>query len=510
LLVAIGLLTGRFAGAQGIAITSQPANQVVIVTGTASINVGVSGSGPFAYQWLHDGSPVLVTPAIFTVAGTGASGYNGDNQPATNASLYGPRGMGWDRAGNLYFAELTGLRIRRVATNGIITTIAGTGAWGYSGENVPAAGNTLVEIVGVMLDPHDNIYLGDEGDSRVRKISTNGLTSTVAGLGSEGYNGDNQPATSASLNWPFHEALDAGGNLYIGDMYNYRIRKVSTNGIITTVVGVGSQGFNGDNLPATNALIDYPVDLCLDAAGNIYFTDYGNQRIRKVSTNGIITTVAGNGNAGYNGDNQPATNAWLNYPNGIAISPAGDLYICELGNQRIRKVSAAGIITTVAGNGNTGYNGDNQPATNAWLNSPTCVRLDSAGSVFISDGKNQRIRKVVVPRAFLSGGNLILPGVTGADTGSYQVVISNASGSVTSSAAILTAVNLNIQPVPGTPVLQIYGPTGETYRVDYSGDLSIPNNWTILTNLVLPGSPYLLADPTPAHQPQRFYRLVPQ
>ena len=246
--------------------------------------------------------------------------------------------------------------------------------------------------VGVAVDASGNLYFADCNNNRIRKISSGGIITTVAGNASQGYNGDNIAATSASLFLPLGVAVDASGNLYIADTDNHRVRKVSTGGIITTVAGNGTAGYSGDGGPATSAAINRPVAVTVDASGNLYFADCNNNRIRKISSGGIITTVAGNGSQSYNGDNIPATSAGLYYPDGVVVDTSGNLYIADC-NNRIRKVSG-GIITTFAGNGTAGYNGDNIPATSAEIYLPDGLAFDTSGDLYIGDAFNQRIRKV--------------------------------------------------------------------------------------------------------------------
>jgi uncharacterized protein (TIGR03437 family) len=330
---------------------------------------------------------------ITTVAGNGKFGFGGDNGPATNAQLYLPHGLAVDSSNNLYIADTYNNRIRKVS-NGVIATMAGTGSPGFGGDNGPAASAQLNSPYGVAVDSAGNLYIADYDNDRIRKVS-NGVISTVVGSGTVGFSGDNGPATSAQLNTPLGVALDLAGNLYIADTFNDRIRKVS-NGTITTVAGNGQRGaFSGDNGPATSAQLNGPLGVTVDAAGNLYIADSENNRIRKVSQ-GIITTVAGNGslaNLFSVGDNGPATSAQLNSPYGVAVDAAGNLYIADSGYSRIRKVSY-GIITTVAGNGTMGFSGDNGPATSAQLGMPAGVAVDAAGNLYIADSFNNRIRKV--------------------------------------------------------------------------------------------------------------------
>jgi hypothetical protein len=252
----------------------------------------------------------------------------------------------------------------------IIDTVAGNGSWGYSGDGGPATEAMLSYPRGVAVDASGNIYIADLYNHRIRKVDTSGIITTVAGNGDEGYSGDGGPATEAMLDFPFGVAVDASGNIYIGDTHNYRIRKVDTSGIITTVAGNGAWGYSGDGGPATEAMLDFPCDVAVDASGNLYIGDVYNQRIRKVDTSGIINTVAGNGSWGYSGDGGPATEAQLHGPFGVTVDASGNLYIADYDNQRIRKVDTSGIITTVAGNGSRGYSGDGGPATDAMLNHP--------------------------------------------------------------------------------------------------------------------------------------------
>jgi sugar lactone lactonase YvrE len=325
-----------------------------------------------------------MTGVLTLVAGNGTAGYSGDNGPATSAQLSYPAGVAVDAAGNLYIAG--GNRIRKVS-NGVITTVAGNGTAGYSGDNGPATSAQLSYPAGVAVDAAGNLYVA--GDNRIRKVS-NGVITTVAGNGTAGYSGDNGPATSAQLNWPISLAVDGAGNLYIVDNQNFCIRKVS-NGLITTVAGNGTQGYSGDNVPATGARLDAPEGVAVDGAGNLYIADGGSDSIRKVS-NGVITTVAGNGACcGFGGDNGPATSAELYAPNGVAVDGAGNLYIADSGNDRIRRVSN-GVITTVAGG--AGAFGDNGPATGADLWAPEGVAVDSSGNLYVADTFSQRIRRV--------------------------------------------------------------------------------------------------------------------
>jgi uncharacterized protein (TIGR03437 family) len=322
---------------------------------------------------------------ITTVAGNGNQGSSGDNGPATSAQLNSPAGVAVDSAGNLYIGDTLNNRIRKVS-NGVITTVAGNGTPGFSGDNGPATSAQLNQLYGVAVDSAGNLYVADTLNNRIRKVSS-GVITTVAGNGTPSFSGDNGPATNAQLYLPAGVAVDSAGNLYIADVLNNRIRKVS-GGMITTVGGGGSAF--GDDVPATSAWLVNPRGVAVNSAGNLYLADTMNGLIREVS-NGVIATVAGNRMQGFAGDNGPATSAPLYFPDGIAVDSAGDLYIADTNNNRIRKVSN-GVITTVAGNGTPGFSGDNGPATSAQLSNPRSVAVDSAGNLYFPDVN--RIRKV--------------------------------------------------------------------------------------------------------------------
>jgi len=324
---------------------------------------------------------------INTVAGNGSVSFSGDNSPPSSAQLNAPVGVALDPAGNLYFADTQNYRVRKVS-NGLITTVAGNGIPGSSGDAGLAISAQLSPRA-VAVDATGNLYIADSTHNVVRVVS-NGVITTLAGNGTAGFSGDGGPATGAQLNAPSGIAVDAAGNVYIADTQNFRVRKIS-NGVITTFAGGGSA--LGDNGPPTNAQLNEPADVAVDAAGNVYIDDPFNGRIRKVS-NGVITTVAGNGSAGISGDGGPATNAQV-LPARIAVDSAGNLYLTD--NSHVRKVSN-GVITTVAGNGVSGFSGDGGPATSAQLNQPTGIAVDASGTVYFADSKNNRIR-VMTPGA---------------------------------------------------------------------------------------------------------------
>jgi len=340
---------------------------------------------------------------IATIAGSGTNGPRGDNGPATNAFLSDPLGIAVDSAGSLYITDANDFRIRQVVA-GAIATVAGDGIWGFSGDGGPASSAQLEEPVAVAVDSAGNLYIADYAQ-RIRQVS-GGAIATVAGDGAYGSGGDGGPATSAQLFGPTGVAADANGNLYIADVVNNRIRKVS-NGAITTVAGNGTQGFSGDGGPATSAQLDLPSAVAVDPAGNLYISDWGNNRIREVS-NGVITTVAGSGTKGFGGDNGPATSTRINGAEGIAVDSAGNLYIADTGNNRVRKVSN-GVIATIAGIGTPGLSGDGGPAASAQLNAPWGIAVDAAGEVYVSEQLNNRVR-LLTPSALLGAAPSVSAG----------------------------------------------------------------------------------------------------
>ena len=336
---------------------------------------------------------------ITTVAGTGETGFSGDGGPAIQAALEEPSGVTVDGAGNLFIADTNNHRIRKVDSAGVITTVAGTGerfgGFGtFSGDGGPAIQAALNGPSGVAVDGAGNLFIADRYNHRIRKVDSAGVITTVAGTGEFGFSGDGGPAIQAALNGPSGVAVDGAGNLFIADSDNHRIRKVDSAGVITTVAGTGESGFGGDGGPAVEAELYGPSGVAVDGAGNLFIADSDNHRIRKVDSAGVITTVAGTGESGFGGDGDPAIQAALDEPSGVAVDGAGNLFIADNDNHRIRKVDSAGVITTVAGTGETGFSGDGGPAIQAALEEPSGVAVDGAGNLFIADYNNHCIRKV--------------------------------------------------------------------------------------------------------------------
>ena len=333
---------------------------------------------------------------IRTVAGNGVSGTTGNGGMATAAATNYPGDVVVDANGNIYFSEHFNDLVRKVSPSGILTTVAGNGTQGFSGDGGPATDAELYNPYGLALDTFGNLYISDCWNYRIRKVTPAGIITTIAGTGSAGYNGDGIAATTAKIWNPNYICTDISGNVYITDNQNQRIRKVDRlTGLISTYVGNGTVGYFGDGGPATAAMVNYPGQISMDIHGTLYIADAYNYVVRKVSSSGIISTIGGTGSPGFSGDGGPATLAQMSKPLGLCADNFGNVYFSDWDNYRIRKISATGTISTITGNGTAAYSGDGGPAIDAEVNQMDGIHFSNAGNLFIADAFNYRIRTIM-------------------------------------------------------------------------------------------------------------------
>ena len=416
---------------------------------------------------------------VFTFAGTGEAGAGGDGGPATEAQLSEPRGLAVDGSGNLYVSDSGNGRIRRIDAEGVITTIAGTGGRGFSGDGGPATEAQFAAPGGLAVDGSGNLYVADWGNHRIRRIDTEGMITTIAGTGVRGFGGDGGPATEAQFASLAYLAADELGNLYVSDSANHRIRRIDTEGVITTIAGTGVRGFSGDGGPATEARFSAPGGLALDGSGNLYVADSGNNRIRRIDAEGVVTTIAGSGPGFYLGvplgDGGPATEAQFAAPIDLALDGSGNVYVTDLSAIRIRRIDAEGVVTTIAGSGPVfsqgGYSGDGGPATEAQFALPRGLALDGSGNLYVADSGNQRIR-VIRP-----------PGERNPVTNEFPHF---ANGDSTVSDLVL--VNVDTKTV--TPVVRFYSSKGDPISadllLDVTGDLDVTADGALAVTAGIP------------------------
>ncbi len=418
---------------------SQP--PVVSISITSQINpLCYGGTGSATASAATGGTPMNI---ITTITGNGTFGHIGDGGLATAAEVANPSGVAVDAAGNIFIADQFNNEIRRIDySTGIITTVAGNLSYGYNGDGIQATAASLNYPAAVAVDAAGNIFIADDANNRIRMVDhSTGLISTVAGTGTAGYNSDGIQATAAELYYPMSLALDASGNIYIADNYNNRIRKVDhSTGLISTIAGDGTGAYNGDGILATAAQVNAPTGVALDASANIFITDYNNQRIREIDhLSGIITTVVGNGSLGYNGDGIPATAAELAFPYNTSTDGQNNIFIADYDGDAIRKVDySSGIINAVAGNRAYGYTGDGGPATIAELGQPSDVKITPSGNIIIADNGNNAIREVTNYTYLWSpiGGTGMA--ATGLSAGTYTITATDGNGCTATASVTIT------------------------------------------------------------------------
>lgn len=435
-----------------------------------------------APSWLSAGFGESI---ITTIAGDGTNDYFGDEGPANRAKLNYPHSVVIDNLGNIIVSDTLNHRIRKIDLQGNISTIVGNGNAGFSGDHGPATSAQLNNPYGLAIDNDGNLYFADILNNRIRKVDTNDVITTVAGIGGAGFGGDGGPAVLAELASPKGISVDDVGNLYIADSNNGRIRKVDTSGNITTIAGNGNHQFTGDNALAIEAELNYPEGVVVDIEGNIYIADTRNNVVRKIDINGIITTIAGNGIAGSSGDGGTATSAQLMQPNMLTFDGEGNIYIAETGSHQIRKVDLTGNISTVVGAGVAGPGlEDNALASSATLTVPSGIAVDKADNLYIVDRFNHRIRKSSKGKFFLTGTP------TNADIGIHSVCViaEDDVNQQTEKCFNITVTNVNDAPTALPQTMSLI--EGNTLAVNLTGSdidgdsltytvLSGPSNGTL-------------------------------
>lgn len=399
------------------------------VTVDGNGNIDIEDTGNFRIR------AVSPSGTISTIAGDGQFEPTSDGVAAANASLSGPGFLSFDPSGRLLIPDTGDYTVRRINSDGTVQTIAGTGIQGY-GEGYegvfggPATQTLLGDPIQAVADAKGNIYISDDYASVVYIVTPDGNMNVYAGqIGDSQYGGDNIPATSSALEQPEGLAVDSSGNLYISDPRNNRIRMVSPSGIITTFAGTGKAGYSGDGGPAAQAMLSYPQGIAFDTKGDLIIADRENNRLRMVSPNGIITTIAGTGTAASTGNGGPATSASLNNPFVVSTDSTGDIFLIETGGSTVREISSNGTISLAAGSGQLGFGGDGGPAVEATLGGADGLAADSSGNLYIADFNNNRVREVLTTTATASAtpASLTFLGTSGGLTTNPQSLALNSN-----------------------------------------------------------------------------------
>jgi uncharacterized protein (TIGR03437 family) len=426
---------------------------------------------------------------ISTVAGNGMTGYSGDGGPAISATFDDPHGVAADSAGNLYIADKANDRVRRIGTNGVVTTVAGTGTAGFGGDGGAAINALLNGPERLAFDTSGNLYIADIGNYRVRKVAPNGIITTIAGSGEQGFCGDGGPATGACMHGPEDVIPDAIGNIFIADFDV--IWKVDLSGNISAIAGHGVPGYSGDGGPATEATFNSIQGVAVSSSGDVFIADQANYRIRKVSS-GTVTTVVGTGVAGFSGDGGPASNAQIALIGNLRIDATGILNIPDSLNCRMRVLLTNGYIYTVGGDGNCTYSGNSGPATNGSF-VPTSVTIGPNGSVYFSDSTNERVGLLTPASQFPAINGIVsasaFGGFTSISPGSWIEIYGNSLASDTRSWATAdfnginapTSLDGTAVTIGGKPAFIDYISPGQVNALVASNTSTGPQQLTITT-----------------------------
>ncbi len=476
----LGIGTFHATGQARPEISIQPTSQTIFLGSNAVLSVGVTGTGPFVYQWLLNGTNVP-SSIVTTLAG----GKSVEGGQSTNSVFTLPQGVAVDGLGNIYVADAGDHRVRKIDAAGSLSIVAGNGLAGFSGDGLSAVTSSLNGPSGLAVDSDGNVYVADELNSRIRKLDLTGTLSTVGGNGATnffGYNGDGGLAIHATVRFPKGVAIDSFGNLIIAETGHDRIRRVDTNGIISTVAGDGFYSYNsaqGDGGPATNAEFQVPVAVATDRLGNLFIADANGGRVRRVGTNGIITTFVGSGPGFYRGDGAPATSAGLVQPSGLAFDGSGNLLIADNGggDGGVRRIDDRGIIRSIVGGERAHLfnplSGDGVPALRA-LVYPYALALDALGNLYFTEPSTQSLRKVP-----LGSPKLALTSAGPSAAGAYQVVVTSPYGSVTSAVANIsvTLPPLSAALTADTVVFSLSGTPGRLYILLSAEKLESKTQW---------------------------------